>query len=597
MIVVPPLYQRLGFGLVQGLLLYFLLHAAKQNAWPATDRFVFAPLFEIATVAGGAVLLLIHQVRLRTLLIWGGGLAAAMALLALYDMSRRSGLIQTISLFNADAGKIYPSMTLDMCAGIGIFIAQSLVIAGDQEGRFVASYPRYFDVAWKLAIQISFMVLFVLLFWLILWLGGGMFKLINITFFVDLFEKDWFNIPMTALANAAAVHVTDVRPGLVRGYRTLKLATLSWLAPVLTGFVACFLVAVPFKGLDLLWKTHHTSQIMLAAVAWLVVLINAVYQDGTPEHEPAPVLRHSTRLAAILVLPLVVIGMFALGERVDSFGWTVHMIDVAACYLVTLCYACGYLAAAVRRGGWLKGIERTNIATAFVVIATLASLLTPLADPARLAVNSQIARLRDGRIAMDKFDFMYLRNFGEAYGENELRKMKADADASSNPAVVAVRDKIANALSAQPQYNTNVPPPPKMTGEDVQRNIQVYPEGRVLPDSFMQTDWLAISRNSLTPTCLNVKGQPCEAFILPDDGSGAMQVILISAGTYSTGVLLRNGNDGWQVQGILSNILNCKGVREALRAGAFKLVPPSVQDIEAAGQRIQVTRNQSCPQE
>jgi len=73
---------------------------------------------------------------------------------------------------------------------------------------------------------------------LLLWLGAELFDLIGIDFFTRLLEHKWFAIPATSLAVAAAVHVTDVRAGLVRGARTLLLVLLSWLLPLMAIIVA-----------------------------------------------------------------------------------------------------------------------------------------------------------------------------------------------------------------------------------------------------------------------------------------------------------------------------------------------------------------------
>lgn len=113
----------------------------------------------------------------------------------------------------------------------------------------------------------------------------------------------WFSIPTSTLATAAALHVTDVRAGLVRGVRTLVLVLLSWLLPLMALIGAGFLVGLVFTGLEPLWKTQHAAAILLSAAALLIVLLNAAYQDGHPERAAPKILHYAGTLAALLLFP------------------------------------------------------------------------------------------------------------------------------------------------------------------------------------------------------------------------------------------------------------------------------------------------------
>ena len=93
----------------------------------------------------------------------------------------------------------------------------------------MAKYPTHFDVAWKMAVQLALSAAFVGAFWLLLWLGASLFALIKLDFFRKLIGHEWFAIPVTTLAASGALHLTDIRPALVRGARTLALTLLSWI--------------------------------------------------------------------------------------------------------------------------------------------------------------------------------------------------------------------------------------------------------------------------------------------------------------------------------------------------------------------------------
>ena len=224
----------------------------------------------------------------------------------------------------------------------GLFIVHTLVLASASDQKRIANYPTYFDCAWKLLVQMKFSVLFVGAVWIVLWLGASLFLLIRLNFFRDLLQESWFAIPVTVFAFACAVHLTDVRPVIVRGIRNLLLVLLSWILPVTLLIVGGFLVSLPFTGLAHLWATKHATALLLSSAAILVVLINTAFQNGTVEQDVAKILRVSARLACLLLVPLVGISAYALGLRVGEYGWTTDRIIAACCIVVASCYALGY---------------------------------------------------------------------------------------------------------------------------------------------------------------------------------------------------------------------------------------------------------------
>ena len=279
-----------------------------------------------------------------------------------------------------------------MSAAIGLFIAQVLVTAGHANGRLLGRYARYFDAAWTYAVEAGLSAVFLGIFWLVLWLGAALFRLIGIEFFGTLIAHRWFSLPATTLALQLAIHVTDTRSGIVRGMRTLILILLSVLLPLGLLFVLGFLASLPYTGLEVLWATRHATALLLTAAAVLVVLVNATYQDAAPEHSPNRTLRYVASIACLTLTPLIAIAGYALALRVQQHGWTNDRIFAAACVLVMTWYALAYTWAVLRRGRWLQGIETGNVAGAYLVLAVLLALFTPLADPARLSVASQMAR-------------------------------------------------------------------------------------------------------------------------------------------------------------------------------------------------------------
>lgn len=234
---------RTVIGILQGIFLYWLYHATEATSWPATDPYAFAMM----VTAGAAVPLLaidgLGHLRPRTLGLWLVFATLLACGVAGYGVYRdATGVNLALSLARA----LFVIFFI-------FFIMQSLIVAGESEGRIVASYPRYFDVSWTLGVQSILALLFLAALWGLLWLGAALFNLINISFLSELIQKRWFAIPVTTMALAYSLHVTDVRANLVADARTLTLTLLSWLLPVMTLFAVLFVLALPVVGLEPLW--------------------------------------------------------------------------------------------------------------------------------------------------------------------------------------------------------------------------------------------------------------------------------------------------------------------------------------------------------
>jgi hypothetical protein len=441
----------------------------------------------------------------------------------------------------------------------------------------MARYTTHFDVAWKLGVQVALATAFVGAFWLVLWLGSELFLLIKLDFFQRLIEHAWFAIPATALATAAALHVTDVRAGLVRGVRTLALVLLSWLLPLMALIGGGFLVSLIFTGLAPLWATRHAAALLLVAAAVLVILINAAYQDGHAERLATPFFGVAIRVASVLLLPVVALAAYAIWLRVDQYGWSVDRIASAACTLVAACYAVGYAAHAIVPARRL--IEVWNFATALLVLAVLLALFTPIADPARISVASQMARLEAGRVKPDAFDYNFLRWQAGRYGRDALTKLAA---ANSPP---AFRVQANAALASTTRYSGPTVPTAPI---NLAKRLIVHPAGRTIPPSFLATKWNKDAASVSGSACITSPDYKCDLIFADVDGDGRDEILLVDAnGVYV--VIYRQGDKGWRVAGNFTLPYNCTGkYRSALLKGQFKLLAPAWQlkDIEIAGIRF-----------
>lgn len=575
---------RLLTGLLQGVLLYALYYCTKNTIWPVPNPYFSAPLALfllfvpiLFTSAVG------HLDRSR---LWKWILAATLicVVLGLHDAWRMDYPGNGLTDANSTGGFVL-SGWLIMLTAAGFFIAQSLVMAAGYDGKRIAHYATYFETAWKIGIQIMFSLLFVGVLWLILWLGSSLFLLVKLSFLRTLLEQLWFVIPMLTFAFSTALHVTDVRPRIVQGIRSLLLTLMSWLLPISVLIVGGFLLSLPFAGLEPLWATRHASSVLLGSSVVLIVLINAAFQSGNVGSDVARVLRVAARVGCVLILPIIVIAIYALSLRVQQYGWTEDRIKAAACLVVGMCYAAGYLWAACERGNWLSRVAQTNITTAFVILAALLFLFTPLADPGRLSVNSQLARLDAGKTPVAEFDFHYLRFDGARYGNDVLQALKIRTEGTD---AELIRQGAESALAKTNKWdradNRRI-----ANAESRMGNIRVLPTGQQLPADFLGLNWEVNDRTYAVPDCLRYASAQCVAHLVDMDADGAPEILIGDEKRATQLFLFKKEKTGtWRSVGTIDIGYACKDSVQELQEGRYRAVLPEFSDLEVSGRRLRV---------
>ncbi|MFC0242724.1 DUF4153 domain-containing protein [Rhodopseudomonas telluris] len=570
---------RVVIGLLQGAALYALLRVAQDKVWPATTPELYAALLVTAVFTPLVASSALTRLRPLPLLVWILAVATICAALGWYDFYRDP--------FGTPGHA--PPRVMPAQAWVGVplilFIAQSLLIAAAHDRRPIARYRTYFEVSWGLGLQIALAALFAGTFWAVLWLGSDLFRLIKVEAFAKVLRQNWFWIPATTVAISVALHVTDTRAGMVRGVRTVVCNLLGWLLPLFAAIVVAFVGALLFTGLEPLWGTKRAATILLTAAATLVILINTALQDGARLSAAAPAasmpaaLRLSIVAASLVMLPLVALAGYAIALRVAQYGWSNVRIIGTAGAAVAACYAIGYAIAVARRRIATSVLATTNIATSLVVIAIALALLSPFADPARLSVADQVARLKDGRADLDRFSFKYLRFDTGRYGVEALRRLAQDDNAP------AIRAKAVAMLERQSRYD------PMPEGERIGMIRVAQPPGGELPRDFLTADWSSEKASYLLPLCLKSASSSCDAILADLDGDGSDEIILDARTGEAT--VFRRTDGQWRYFGTLAGS-NCKGVGEKLRSGQFALAPSQLKDVEIAGTRLRVTPYFDC---
>jgi hypothetical protein len=551
---------RCLIGLAQGIALYALREASDawgsdrpETLWPLVTVAVFIPL--LAVVGLG-------NLRWRWFAIW---VATATALcVGLAHHIAVQGYWEARWPFWAWTALFIPLL---------LFVANALVTAAAFDRRPVARYSTYFDVAWQQATQLALALVFVAAFWILLWVGAGLFRAIDIRAFSRLLGEDWFWIPATTTAIAMGLHLSDAQLGLVRAVRSLLLNLLAWLMPLLVLIGLAFLVALVFTGLAPLWATKIATASLIGAAILLILLINSHFQDGEPHGGAARILVYPRFAAAPMLVPLVALAAYGLALRVGEHGLTPSRVLALTLVVVLACYAVGYAIAAIGGGTALRGLRATNIVTAFISVAVMLALLTPLADPARLSVADQVGRLLAGRTPIERFDFYFLQRGGGRYGREALARLRAGLGGFD---VAKINELAKGSLGESPS-------PPAATEDSRRANIKVkLPAGAVLPAEFLQADWNTFKQEWRLPSCLTKATLTCEGFLVDLTGDSVPEIVLFD-GMHAP-VFAKDPQGKWQLVGEVAN-LHCRGAIEALHSGQFETVPSAFKDIEANGSR------------
>ncbi len=561
---------QIGIGLLQGLALHFVLEA---HPGPAA-RPIVAALLSILVFAPCAINLALPAVKLRRGLIWSVVMCLVLGGIACYRawvFPPDERLLTNILVLFGSA----PQVSFEL-----LFIAQALLLAGTRDGKFIASYDAYFDVAWGQAVQIVLGLAFTALLYGIVFLGAELFSIIGLDGLKTFLGHRWVYLPLITTGFAVSVVITEQRVQLLRTSRSLFLALAAWLLPFLAALTLAFLLALPVTGLAPLWATHRAGGVMIFAAFLLVLLINAVYGDGTGATASGRVLRGFASLACVLLLPIVALAAYGAARRIGEHGLTPARIFLCVDILVIGIYAIGYPLALIRRApGWLHGLRAANLAAAFAIIGLILLLWSPVVDPTRISVADQMTRLHDGRVTPEQFDYDFLRFSAGRYGAAALQRLKSGW---TGPGATTVAAKATDALARKFRglgQAAELAMPPQALADARRKRITVHPAGAQLPADLLSATFER--SDTSIPNCLQMAFN-CEAVLIDVLKQSRPQVLFITG--YPKALMSQAGPGApWRTVATMAGNTNCPKVLDALRSGNISTVPAAFDDLEVAG--------------
>lgn len=311
----------------------------------------------------------------------------------------------------------------------GLSVAAALLIAlpwlqfRQHHGSWRASYHALFEHAWQNTLTLALALVFIGVCWGVLTLWAELFALVKIDLFRTLFREDAFIYLATGTMAGLGILIGRTRQRAVQVMRQIVFALCTGLVPLLASIALLFILTLPLTGLQPLWQTRAAAAILLCMVFGLVLFTNAVYQDGaTPPAYPGWLRRVVE--AGLLTLPLYAgLAFYAVGVRIAQYGWTGERFWGVVLAAVASAYAVGYAIAVLRPrpGQWLAPLARSNKMLSWVVIALLLLVNTPVLDPYRIVVASQLQQLaqRGGTanpdLLQDDLEFLRFANGRRGY--------------------------------------------------------------------------------------------------------------------------------------------------------------------------------------
>ena len=582
-------------GALQGWALWGLWKARELKVWPALDPLSERTLLYVALALPLAfyftqsVADLARSRRIRILL----GIGVVFALLGGY-----SGWAENIAVnLPGSIWRIPPARPSDLfAAGILGFVATPLLVHFDR-GAHDWSYHSLFETAWRNALMTASSGAIVGAFWIVLFAGAMLMKSIGLNFVFDLIEKPIFSIPATGIAFGAAFALGLARAEMIVTLRRFWLSVSMWLLPLLLGFAVVWVVALPFTGLDLLFKTHSAGLILLWFLALSINFANAAYQDGTNDAPYGRWLSRMLEFAWLALLVIAVVAGWALKLRVDQYGWTEERVWAAFVLAMTSFHTIGY-AVSLRRGtgcGWLADIGRTNIIGALILSLVLALLLSPLADARKIAVHSQMTRLLNGITPTDKIDYAYLRWEAGRYGREALERLAAGIEHKDREIIAA---KATQTLAQNQRYG-NETGASALTKEQIRQRLRMLPPGETLSDALIGTIQSASepgvhSNNWQERRCLATDVE-CVVWMIDLNDDGLKEaVVIIATPQWQTGTAIfyqQTAADQFRFGGTLNLAQGADAKQREkhladIEAGKFEVVKPRFNDLMIGGHRV-----------
>lgn len=413
--------QYILIGLLAGLAFWALAEAPE--GWREGRLFVAAAVLALGFFT--SALAMLDELKLRRALGFAaalGGLAAALVLLK--------------SLNFTSAGQMLGQGHVQVALAAILFFPLPFAIAWGLGGRAGwAEYRVLFIESWNIVVRYAAAWLFVGVVWLVLWLLAKLLDIVGLAQLSDLITHPLAAWMITGGVLGLGLSVVTELSDMVSPYLLLRLLRL--LLPLVLAVVVIFIVALPLRGLTHLFGHLSAAAILMATALAAIALISIAVDQDDVEAVHGPVLGWSARGLALVLPVLAGLAIWAIVQRVGSYGWTPDRVLAATGAAVVAVYAGLYAGAVLSGRRWMERIRRANVVVALGMIGLGFVWLTPVISPEGIAARSQMARFAAGQIDAERMPLWELAHDWGAAGARAVKRLRTEAEAPGHEALMA----------------------------------------------------------------------------------------------------------------------------------------------------------------
>lgn len=554
-------------GMLQGGVIYLLNRTTDLFSTPAEHGWL---LFVLAGSMALSSALIFAARSLRQPLLWLG--IAALLLLVAAQCAWLVHALQGLDTWDQrDALRGYV-LTL---SGL-LFLTLPWLQSRLEAGRW-GDFPSLFRLYWHNGLALLLSLLATGLSWLVLWLCASLFSLIGIDFFNTLFfDNRAFIHIFTGCIVAMTVTLCRSNPRLMLSVQHLLTLVATGLLPAVGAVMVLFMLALPGVGMEAISRQISGAGLLNTLCLLYLLLMALVWYPGRDAPPYMPLMRRLL-LGALLFAPVcALLAAWAVWLRVAQYGWTPDRLYAALITVVSLLWSVGYVISLARQRRSDGDFSRTGKVVLMVAPLFMALVYTPILNPWRLSVHSQMARIEADKTRLDSATITMLSN-SLRWGRAALRTLQADAAIQGNP---ALRRLIKEALGGRVT-------PGSTAGPDEFRQIplaapQPQPEPAFWATLAKQYVWRARD-------CLPENGVSSCMLLAQDlNGDGQPEWILFNFSMRSAFVMSKQGGS-WQGVGYfytLPKTLDASTLRKIAQSSRLTTLPQPWRDLSIDGERL-----------
>ncbi|WP_428312016.1 DUF4153 domain-containing protein [Hydrocarboniphaga sp.] len=568
-------------ALLQGLALYLARLGAERQWWPLSD--LGGQVCWYTLVLSVPTVMTLTVQKLRDARFW-----QHTALIALIY-----GLFAGWASWNATGAPGLQASTVlapfGFTAAVALFVLMPYLQCRLQHGRWSAPYTGLFEHGWQNGLTLLLLIPFVGLCWAVLWLWGALFRLVNVGFFAELFGERPFIYLATGTMVGLGILVARTQQRPVQILQQIVFAVFKGLLPLLAFIAVLFLTMLPVTGLEPLWQTRRAASLLMTVVMLMVLFTNALFQDGRAHNGVVAtypkILRRLVELGLASLPIYAFLALYAVWLRVDQYGWSPERLYAALLATTCAAYALGYSYSVLRpSGGWLSPITTINVSLSWLVMALIGLLNSPVLDPLRISVASQLARLHDGEIKPAELDLKFLRFSSGRYGYQTLQALQNDVAMKQDPVAWTGVQKMLKRSERWPQASPAKESGLKLSVEQARPRFVAAPGADAIDDAWLQR---VVDHQLSSMGCLEA-GSDCVSLSPDLDRDGSNERLLCEIGEVIACRLSARIAGQWSDVGNVEAWGSSPQVEAALKQGKFTLKPQRWADLLIGDQRFSV---------